>query len=124
MGLLGAGIAGGGGGCADKPPPPQDVPVPLGPGEGAVRTEDRGKPMPGPDVDAYSPADLPPPPFNDVPLVYQETPEQQVFVDAYNRVGRPRLVVFVNRTLQGELIRVDDAGAGVSVDGRQPGRND
>ena len=111
IGLLGAGIAVGG--CASKsPPPPQDVPVPLGPGEGGVRTEDRGKPMPGPAGDEYAGSELPPPPFYDAPLVSQETPEQQVFVDAYNAVGRPRIVVFVNRTLQGELISVNARNQG------------
>lgn len=124
VGLLGVGIAGGG--CANKTPsPPQDVPVPLGPGEGGVRSEDRGKPMPGPeDDDEYSRAEMPPPPFNDVPLVSQETPEQQVYVDAYNAVGRPRIVVFVNRTLQGELIPVNDSDPALSVERRRTSRGD
>jgi hypothetical protein len=46
----------------------------------------------------------PPPPFYDAPLVNQETPEQPAFVQAYNAVGRPRIVVFVNRTLDGDLM--------------------
>lgn len=41
--------------------------------------------------------DLPPPPFNDVPLVSQEAPETARYVDAYNRVGRPRLLVWVTQ---------------------------
>jgi hypothetical protein len=41
--------------------------------------------------------DLPPPPFNDVPLVSQEAPETARFVDAYNHVGRPRLLVWVTQ---------------------------
>lgn len=80
--------------------------------------------------------DLPPPPFNDVPLVSQHTPEQRAFVDAYNHVGRPRIVVFVNRTLEGELMPVnrDDpiasiehsrrTNAAVSVDRRQTNSRD
>jgi hypothetical protein len=41
--------------------------------------------------------DLPSPPFNDVPLVSQEAPETARYVDAYNRVGRPRLLVWVTQ---------------------------
>jgi hypothetical protein len=42
-------------------------------------------------------------PFEDDPLVVQEAPEQPRFVAAYQAVGRPRLAVFVNRGLDGEL---------------------
>jgi hypothetical protein len=34
-----------------------------------------------------------PRPYDDVPLVSQRPPEQKAFVDAYERVGRPRLMV-------------------------------
>ena len=37
-------------------------------------------------------------------------PEQRAFVNAYNRVGRPRIAVFVNRTLQGEIVPVNQEG--------------
>jgi len=32
---------------------------------------------------------VPPPPFEDAPIVSQAMPEQTAFVDTYNRVGRP-----------------------------------
>jgi hypothetical protein len=60
---------------------------------------------------AQAQGELPPPPFNDAPLVAQDTPEQRAFVDAYAHVGRPRIVVFVNRTLDGQLLPANDAGS-------------
>src|SRR5206468_2980430 len=46
--------------------------------------------------------DLPPePPFDDPPLVNQKTPEQAKFEEGYRAVGRPRITVFVNRTIEG-----------------------
>lgn len=41
--------------------------------------------------------DLPPPPFDDVPLVSQEAPETSRFLDAYEKVGHPRILVWVSR---------------------------
>jgi hypothetical protein len=121
MGLIAATFAG----CAKSPPPPR-VPVP-GPGNmDVVREHDPVKPLPnsafrGPEPTAG---------FDDVPLVNQRPPEQRAFVDAYNRVGRPRITIFVNRTLQGELVPVNPdqpvasvehvrrATTGVSVENR------
>ena len=122
-GLLGlAGLLTGAAGCVDRTPPPPDAPVPLGEGEGR-RPYERVKPMPGPEDEEFG-AEMPPPPFNDVPLVVQETPEQRVFVEAYQAVGRPRIVVFVNRTLQGELLPVNDAEPLVSVERNRTSRGD
>jgi hypothetical protein len=104
-------------GCADSTPPPADVRIPRDGGQG-YRTSEPLKPMPGqePVSDAGG---LPPPPFYDAPLVSQETPEQREFVEAYNAVGRPRMVVFVNRTLEGELLPVvSDPRDDVTVDSR------
>lgn len=56
--------------------------------------------------------DLPPPPFEDVPLVSQEAPETPKFVEAYNRVGRPRLVVWVSHAAGAEY----DEAAARSID--------
>jgi hypothetical protein len=93
------------GGCVDRTPPPPNAEIPRGRG-GPYRSDDPVKPMPH--RDEYEEArSLPPPPFNDVPLVSQDTPEQRAFVEAYNAVGRPRMVVFVNRTLEGELLPVN-----------------
>ena len=43
-------------------------------------------------------------PFNDPPLLTDTPPEAKAFVDTYKRVGRPRIVVFVNRTLEGQIV--------------------
>lgn len=98
IGLLGIAVQAG---CADQdPPPPPRVAAPLA-GEVTVRPM-LEKPLPSQERE-----DLPPPPFDDVPIVSQATPEQRAFVDAYARVGRPRILVFVNRTLEGDVIPVN-----------------
>jgi hypothetical protein len=81
------------------------------PGRGnpdAHRTEyDRPKPLP--DQRQYHEDAGPPlPPFDDVPLVSQRTPEQGHFEQAYRGVGKPRITVFVNRTLEGEIVPSDE----------------
>lgn len=80
--------------------------------------------------------DLPPPPYQDVPIVNQAAPEQRAFVRAYEGVGRPRIVVFVNRTLEGQLVPVNPdepaavverrrrADSGVRVENREVSRGD
>jgi hypothetical protein len=98
-------------GCVDRTPPPPDSEIPRGRG-GPYREHEAVKPLPD-QVGPEQAGALPPPPFYDAPMVSQETPEQRAFVEAYNAVGRPRIVVFVNRTLEGELIPVnadDEAG--------------
>lgn len=42
--------------------------------------------------------------FDDQPILRERPPEQRAFVDAYNRVGRPRIAIYVNRTLDGNII--------------------
>jgi hypothetical protein len=99
-------------GCVDRTPPPPDADIPRGRG-GPYREHEPVKPLPG-QGGPQEAGGLPPPPYYDAPLVSQETPEQRAFVDAYNAVGRPRIVVFVNRTLEGDLIPVnaDDEAVG------------
>ena len=98
-------------GCANKPPP--RVPIP-GHGEGTpVREHDPVKPLPD---SAYRGPDSANVGFDDVPLLNQRPPEQRAFVDAYNRVGRPRIAIFVNRTLQGEIVPVNDDAPIASVE--------
>jgi hypothetical protein len=91
IGLLGATLAAG---CHY---PVQRVPVPAPGNRDVVLERDPVKPLPNQE---------PPAGFDDVALVSQRPPEQRAFVDAYNRVGRPRIAVFVNRTLQGEIVPV------------------
>ena len=96
--LAGATLAG----CANKPPP--RVPIPTRGEDTPMLEHDPAKPLPGEGgVDA-------PTGFNDVPLLNQSPPEQRAFVDAYNKVGRPRIAVFVNRTLQGDTVPVPQDG--------------
>jgi hypothetical protein len=77
--------------------PVQRVPVPAPGNRDVVIEHDPAKPLPNQE---------PPVGFDDVALVNQRPPEQRAFVDAYNRVGRPRIAVFVNRTMQGEIVPV------------------
>ena len=88
-------------GCAKQPPPPRSAPPAHG--QGVTRGYDDPKPIivTEPDPAAAVPG------YDDVPLVNQRTPEERAFVDAYTAVGRPRIAVFVNRTLQGDLIPVN-----------------
>jgi hypothetical protein len=66
--------------------------------------DDQIKPLPPPRT-----ADTtPPPPYNDAPIIDQQPPEQPAFVDAYHRVGSPKIVLFVNRTLEGDVIAAHD----------------
>jgi hypothetical protein len=61
-----------------------------------MRQREEIKPMPEPYGDAGAGGDVPPPPFYDAPLVNQRTPELRAFVEAYESVGRPRIMVYVN----------------------------
>ncbi|MDB5297600.1 MAG: hypothetical protein JWO31_3583 [Phycisphaerales bacterium] len=96
------------GGCATSEGPrqrPGPRMLPESRVDRAAPTLEFAKPLPGPES-----AEPPPPPFYDAPLVNQRPPEQRAFVDAYNAVRRPRLAVFVNRTLAGEAEPVDAVG--------------
>ncbi|HEX8915739.1 MAG TPA: hypothetical protein VF796_25520, partial [Humisphaera sp.] len=107
-------------GCASSRPTrdPAVRPVVLEGREG-YDPADRPKPLP-----AQNPAALlPPPPYNDEPLVTQPIPEARPFVDAYRAVGKPRFVVFVNRTLHGQLAppEVPSPPPGIPVVPGEPG---
>ncbi len=98
-------------GCASAPPE----------SAGPVKVVDRppapamaDKPLPAP----QSATNIPPG-FDDPVLLHQEPPEQPAFVDAYNRVGKPRIMVFVNRTITGDLIPVNPTGPEVTVQNTQ-----
>jgi hypothetical protein len=87
-------------------PPPRTYPL------------DNPKPLP-PDAGQPPPA----PAFADVPLVDSRLPEETWFADAYNRVGKPRIAVLVNRTLDGDLIPVEPAPADQSAPPQSPPPN-
>jgi hypothetical protein len=104
-----AGVAGAAGaGCKPNEPPPARTPIPPPDARGARGTythENAGKPLP---PQAGSGSDVAvAPPFYDEPIVSEQTPEEPRFVEAYNRVGRPRVTVFMNRTLDGQLMPVE-----------------
>src|SRR4051795_8232510 len=82
-------------GCTARTIPPPRVSVPpLEDGLSVpLHTADAEKSMPR----AEEEGQLPPPPFADSPLLNQRTPEQAAFVDAYARVGRPRIAIAVNQ---------------------------
>jgi hypothetical protein len=83
-------------------PAPQRAAPP--PASGSYQ-HDAVKPMPEPTDNAAAQ-----PGFDDVALVNQQIPEQPRFVQAYAVIGRPRILVFVNRTLEGQLLPVNDTG--------------
>ncbi|MBV8781282.1 MAG: hypothetical protein JO353_07785 [Phycisphaerae bacterium] len=100
-------------GCRDDTPPPSRVPIPSSAerDSSSIRT-----------IDPIRPNPLPPPPpiaagapFHDEPIVEQAPPEQQAFVDMYRKVGSPRILLFVNRTLQGEMLPVNTEEPRVTV---------
>jgi hypothetical protein len=94
-------------GCRDASPETQRVSTPA-PGHDTVRTTeyDHPKPLPGPDENTVSG----PTPFPDAPLVVDIPPEAKAYVDVYRQVGKPRIVVFVNRGLDGQILPVVDPG--------------
>ena len=100
---LGAGALAG---CASKEPPPSPprvrTDVPPRPYPPPMRERDEMKPLPEPP----EVSEVPLPPYDDVPLVNQRIPEQRAYLNAYEAVGRPRIAVFVNRTLEGDLVPV------------------
>jgi hypothetical protein len=88
-------------GCStDRSVEPAPVPAPGNP-HARIEYE---QPKPLPDQSQYWRVEAPEPPFDDVPLVTQRTPEQGRFEQAYRGVGKPRITVFVNRTLEGEIV--------------------
>ncbi len=94
-------------GCRDASPEVQRVPTPS-PGRDTTRSEyDHPKPLPSPDPDANR---LGPAPFYDEPLVVDIPAEAKHFVETYKQVGKPRIVVFVNRGLDGQILPVTDPG--------------
>ena len=94
-------------GCGSPPPPRVGVPPPRS--GGVVREYDAVKPLPEP-AEQRDPRIA-----EDVMIVKQRLPGEARFVDAYNRVGRPRIAVFVNRTLEGQVLPVNPEHPVVSV---------
>lgn len=85
-----------------------------------VREREEDKPLP----DGARGSQVPAPPYDDVPLVRQQPPEQRAYVDAYAGVGRPRILVFVNRTLEGDIVPVNLQDPYVTVERSRTSRGD
>lgn len=86
-------------GCNQREPV-QRTPVPAPDNPDARRVQhDPIRPLP---ADAYDDPMVGHP--EDAPLLDVPPPEAGPFVQAYNAVGRPKIVVFVNRTLEGEVM--------------------
>jgi hypothetical protein len=88
-------------GCSDSPPPrattvPASIPDPV-------------KPISDPNASIQ-------PGYDDPPLVNQQLPEEPRFVQAYVAVGRPRIMIFVNHTLDGNLLPVNDAATLATIE--------
>jgi hypothetical protein len=102
--LIGLALAGG---CYQyAPPPPAET-------RSAPDQPEVVKPLPPPPD--YTSANIAPG-YDDVPLVNQRPPEEPRFVDAYTKVGRPRILVFVNRDLAGQTLPVNPNEPLVSVE--------
>jgi hypothetical protein len=118
--MLAAGAAlAGGAGCADRREPEPRGRIVERPVRVPIREREEDKPLPD-----QARSQVPPPPYDDVPLVNQRPPEQRAFVDAYDSVGRPRILVFVNRTLEGEIVPVNPQEPLVSVERSRTSRGD
>src|SRR5215218_850787 len=79
-------------GCADKSVPPPRVFVPPVHDGAPLHAREADRPLPR---EAFE-TDPPSAPFDDPPVVSQQIPGQAAFVDAYTRVGRPRIAFTVN----------------------------
>jgi hypothetical protein len=79
----------------DAGPPPVQVVTTYAP-NGPI------KPLPPQDGSAGLP-----PAYADPAIVRQQVPEEPRYVQAYDNIGKPKIVVFVNRTITGELVPVN-----------------
>lgn len=87
-------------GCQSTPPPPRiAIPADTRGNPNVTYDHDLVKPMPRP-----APISTAPP--QEAPVTMPPTPEQDAFLAAYERVGRPRVAVFLNRTLEGKIIQI------------------
>ena len=113
--IMSAVVAAGMFGCKDNSPPPPRVPVPsAGNPDAAIRERNPQRPLNQEPADPYAGRM-----YQDVPLVNERPPEQRAFVEAYNHVGRPRIVLFVNRTLEGRIIPVNPDQPVASIEHRR-----
>lgn len=92
-------------GCRDNSPPTPVVPPPPLGQDTQYREVDYPKPLPQQQAPPVGAA-----PFYDEPLLVDQPPEAKAFVETYRKVGRPRIVVFVNRTLEGQILPTTDTG--------------
>ncbi len=86
-------------------PPSSYVPAPQPP----IAYQPRAKLLAAPPAEQLNlPQQAPAGYYNDTPLVKDRPPEQRAFVEAYNRVGRPKIAIYVNRGLDGVTVPVNN----------------
>lgn len=94
-------------GCASQPV--ARVAIPANSNQSMIRETAPQKPLPPQTaVDDR--------PFPNEQIIKQELPGEGQFVQTYRQVGAPRIVLFVNRTLEGNIIPVTDQSPLVSVE--------
>jgi hypothetical protein len=103
-------------GCRDNSPPVAQV-LPPDIGQDTYRREvDYPKPLPaGPRTTVTTPrsGELEPPPESAPAMTGM--PEAQSFVDVYRRVNSPRIIVYVNPGLSGQLLPARDPRSGQPI---------
>jgi hypothetical protein len=104
-------------GCRDNEPPVPRTPPPAPGYEVGPREYERPKPMP-PQHEAGAAF---PQPFEDEPLLIDNPPEAKRFVEIYRKVGQPRILVFVNRTLEGQMVPPSGGGGGARARSNERG---
>ena len=97
------------GGCQESDRGPNDDVVIIEREHAMRRERDEQRPLPSRRDER---TELPPPPFEDPPLVVHSPPEQREFLRAYDDVGRPTIAVFVNRSFVAEPLGKDVKGHG------------
>jgi hypothetical protein len=90
------------------------VPSPQNP-DAPTRSHEAGKPLPEPNLDPN------PRPFDDPPLVVDIPAEARAFAKAWREVGRPRIALFVNRTLEGDIVPTKNPRPWVEIDRSRAG---
>lgn len=103
--LIGLTAATSQGGCRDNSPEVARVPPPAIGRETYARDYEPRKPLPPQEEGPGGPG-----PFVDEPLVVDIPPEAKAYIEVYRQVGKPRIVVFVNRGFDGQILPVTDPG--------------
>lgn len=91
-------------GCTQEAPPQAAIPADV------TYVPHQAPPKPLPDSALNPPGATSPGPYQDADIVQQPLPEQAEFLAAYAKVHQPRIAIYVNRTLQGQIIPPNPGG--------------